>query len=302
VTPKPSPPPRPAGSPLRGLLREPFLHFLLLGAAVFALYRVTSGRSSAEDQILVSVGRQQSLAETFRLIWQRPPTEAELQGLVADYVREELLVREAVRLGLDQDDPVVRRRLRTRMDVFFDDTVPVAPPTDAQLQAYVDAHPDAFRTDERITFTQVYLNPTRHGAQLEETARRLNRKLERALPETDVAALGDRSMLGSQFDAVTERDVTRIFGDDFAKALADAPLERWSGPIRSGYGVHFVKVHKRVRGRPARLEEVREAAQREWLSQETARARESAYQALLRKAKVTIEPGSLQTGAPQVNR
>jgi hypothetical protein len=242
------------------------------------------------------------MAETFRLIWQRPPTEPELEGLVADYVREEVLVREAVRLGLDQDDPVVRRRLRTRMDVFVDDTAPVAPPNDAQLQAYVDTHPDAFRLDARVSFTQVYLSPARHGAGIEEAARRLKGELERARPETDVGALGDRSMLDSQFDAASERDVTRIFGDAFAKALADAPLDQWSGPVRSGYGVHIVKVHERIPGRPARLEEVREAAQREWLSEETARARESAYQALLRQAKVNIEPGTLETGAPQAGR
>jgi hypothetical protein len=302
VTPTLSPPPRRTESLLRALLREPLLHFLVLGAAVFGLYRVTSGRSAGDDRILVSVGRQRSVAETFRLIWQRPPTETEFQALVADYVREEVLVREAARLGLNQDDPVVRRRLRTRMDVFFDDTAPVSPPTEAQLQAYVDAHPDAFRTDERVSFVQVYLSPARHGAQMEETTRRLKAELQSARPETDVAALGDRSMLGTQFEALSEREVTRIFGDDFTKALADAPLDHWSGPIRSGYGVHFVKVHERIPGRRARLEEVREAAQREWLSQETARARESAYQALLRKAKVTIERGTLETGAPQAGR
>jgi hypothetical protein len=302
VTPPPSPPPRPAGSVLRRLLREPLLHFLVFGAAVFALYRVTSGRSAADNRILVSVARQRSLAETFRLIWQRPATEPELRALVADYVREEVLVREAVRLGLDQDDPVVRRRLRTRMDVFFDDTSPVALPTDAQLQAFVDAHPAAFRTDSRISFVQVYLSPARQGAQMEERARRVKEALDRAPPTTDGSALGDQSMLGTHFEAVSERDVSRIFGEEFAKALADAPLNGWSGPIRSGYGVHFVKVYERVPGRPARLEEVREGAQREWLAQETANAREGAYQALLGKVKVTIEPGIPETGTPRTAR
>jgi hypothetical protein len=274
---------------------------MVLGAALFGLYRLTSGRSAVDDRIFVSVGRQHSLAETFRLIWQRPPTEVEFKALVADYVREEVLVREAVRLGLNEDDSVVRRRLRTRMDVFFDDTALVAPPSDPQLQAYIDAHPEAFRTDERISFLQVYINPARHGAEVEESARRVKSELDRAR-EADVAALGDQSMLGTRFDAVSERDVTRIFGDTFAKALAEAPLARWSGPIRSGYGVHFVKVHERVPGRPGRLEEVREAAQREWLSQETARARESAYQALLHRMKVTVEPETLETGAPRAGK
>jgi hypothetical protein len=291
-----------AGSPLRRLVREPLLHFLVLGAVLFGVHRLATGRSASDDRIVVSAGRLRSLAETFRLTWQRPPTEAELQGLVADHVREEVLVREAVRLGLDQDDPVVRRRLRTRMDILFDDTAAVAPPTEAQLQAYLDAHSDAFRIDDRTSFVQVYLSLERHGAQMEGDARRLKAELDRARPGAALAGLGDPSMLETRFHAASERDVARIFGEEFSKALADAPLDRWSGPLRSGYGVHFVLVSERVPGRPARLEEVREAVQREWLSQETARAREAAYQALLRKAKVTVEPGTVETVAPRAAR
>ena len=286
----------------RRLLREPLLHFLLLGAGLFAVYRLAIAPSTEANRIVVSAGKLRSLAETFRLTWQRPPTEAELHGLVMDHVREEVLVREAVRLGLDQDDAVVRRRLRTRMDVLLDDTAAVAPPTEAQLQAYLDAHPEAFRQETRTSFVQVYLSPERHGERLESDLRRLQASLEHLPPGTDPLLLGDPSMLDRRFDAASERDVARVFGEAFAHELATAPLDRWSGPLRSGYGIHFVRVTERVPGRAAKLEEVREAVQREWLSQETARAREAAYQALLRKMQVTVEPAPAETASPRARR
>jgi hypothetical protein len=289
-------------SGLRALLREPLLHFLVLGAALFGTYRLSTARSADSDRILVSAGKLGSLAEAFRLTWQRAPSNSELQGLVTDYIREEVLVREAVRLGLDQDDPVVRRRLRTRMDIFFDDTAGIDPPTEPQLHAYLQAHPNGFRQESRTTFIQVYLSPERHGERMNADLRRVKAALERLAPDADPAQLGDQLMIDSRFEGSSEREVTRVFGEAFARELAAVPLDRWSGPLRSGYGLHLVHITDRVAGRSPRLEEVREAVQREWLSQETARAREAAYQALLRKVKVTVEPAPRETIAPSAAR
>lgn len=286
----------------RRLLREPLLHFFLMGAALFGLYRVGAARSADGGRIVVSAGKLHSLSETFRLTWQRPPTDAELRGLVMDHVREEVLVREATRLGLDQDDPVVRRRLRTRMDILLDDTAAIAPPTEVQLRAYLAAHPEAFRQDTRSSFVQVYLNPDRRGAQLDGDILRLKAALERITPGMDPVRLGDSSMLDARFETASDRDIARVFGDAFARELATAAPNRWSGPIRSSYGVHFVRITERVPGRPVRLDEVREAVQREWLSKETARAREAAYQELLRKVDVTVEPAPVETPAPRAGR
>jgi len=300
-----TPPNIPSGrlaSRARSLLREPLLHFLLLGAALFGVYRLASTPPAAGNRIVVSAGKVRSLAETFRLTWQRPPTEAEFHGLVMDHVREEVLVREAVRLGLDQEDPVVRRRLRTRMDILLDDTAAVSPPTEAQLQAYLDAHPGAFRREDRTSFVQVFLSPERHGERLETDLRRLQASLQHLAPGADPLRMGDPSLLDGRFDAASEREVERNLGDAFARALVTVPLNSWTGPLRSTYGWHFVRVTERVAGRPAKLEEVREAVQREWLSQETARAREAAYQALLRKMEITVEPAPLETAGPRAGR
>jgi hypothetical protein len=271
------------------LVREPLLHFFVLGAALFGLYHLVSARSPVADRILVTAGTVHTLSETFRLTWQRPPTRSELDGLIANHVREEILVREARRLGLDQDDTVVRRRLRTKMDILADDMAGVSRPTDAQLQEFLDAHDDAFRVDGRVSFTHVYLSPGRHGDHLDADVARIGTQLRKFGVAAKGEEFGDPILLDAEFDALPEREAARLFGDEFERALADAPLGAWSGPFRSGYGLHFVLVRSRAAGRLARLDEVHEAVEREWLNAETSRARAAFFERLRSAVQVEVE-------------
>jgi len=156
---------------MKRILREPLLHFLLLGAVLFAAYGVLSGSGASElGRIVVMQGKIDNLQASFSRVWQRPASQAELDGLVQDYIREEVLAREAMALGLDKDDTVIRRRLRQKMEFISDDISAQAQPTDAELSAYLQAHPDSFRVEQRFTFSQVYLNPEKHGQNLARDA------------------------------------------------------------------------------------------------------------------------------------
>src|SRR5262245_53554723 len=143
-------------------LKEPLFHFLLIGCAVFGLNAVFASRQDGgrggERDIVVSRGRIQSMEEIFRRQWGRPPSADEVQGLVNDYVREEALMREAVALGLDRDDAVVRRRLAQKMEFLSEDAASAIQPTDADLQAYMAAHPQDFAAEPRLTFSQIGLD------------------------------------------------------------------------------------------------------------------------------------------------
>src|SRR3990172_3606014 len=129
-------------NPVKELMREPLVHFLFLGAAIFAAYSLVSNGTSGEpEKIVVTEGQIASMWEGFTRIWQRPPTSEELEGLIRDRVREEVYYREALALGLDKDDLIIRRRLRQKMEFISDDIVTLAQPTDAELGAYLTAHP-----------------------------------------------------------------------------------------------------------------------------------------------------------------
>jgi PPIC-type PPIASE domain len=286
----------------RGLLgkaaREPLLHFLLLGAALFAAY-VLLHRTSTVDvhEIVVSTGQLEHLAESFARINQRPPTPEELQGLIGDYVRGEVYNREALALGLDRDDPVIRNRLRQKMQFISEDVAAMAQPRDEQLQAYLQAHADAFRLEQQYTFRQVYFNPDQRHEHLAHDLQQTLEKL-RANAGGNPESLGDPFLLDREFQSLPATEVSKLFGDAFAKRLVELPMGTWQGPIESGYGQHLVLLEKRTAGKMPTLEEARAAVTGAWMNEERLRGNEAFYQALLKRYKVVIQEPSSSVAAP----
>jgi PPIC-type PPIASE domain len=275
---------------MKRLLREPLLHFTLLGAAVFAAYGLVSKPGSGEPgRIVVTQGHVESMAVGFTRTWQRPPSSEELEGLIRDRVREEVYCREAMALGLDKDDTIIRRRLRQKMEFLTDDLVAHAQPTDAELNAYLTAHPDAFRVQRLFTFSHVYLNPDKHGEHLARDTAALLAHLEEAGGRADVSSLGDAFLLDQTFTAVPATEVAKQFGEPFAARLAEVSPGAWQGPVESGYGVHLVFVAERTEGHVPPLGQVRDAVAREWANARRLEANEKLYEGLLKRYAVTVE-------------
>jgi PPIC-type PPIASE domain len=272
------------------IIREPLFHFLLLGAAIFAVYSVaTRHKTDKPGQILVSRGTIENLVTGFTRTWQRPPTEEELQGLVRDYIREEVAYREALELGLDRDDMIVRRRLRQKLEFLSDELATRTEPSGAELQSFLQTHPGLFQSEPLFSFRQIYFNPSLHGGNLHRDMARALEDLERTGSRPSTTGLGDPFLLERSFENVSLSDVKRTFGDQFASALAALQLGIWQGPIDSGYGTHLVFVAQRSEGRLPALDEVRDQVRREWLDARRREATDKFYQAILSKYKVKIE-------------
>lgn len=284
-------------SPLRRWLREPLLHFLLLGVLLFGLFQWLGGDTGPmSNRITVTQAQVQQLATAFTKIWQRPPTEEELKGLVDDYVREEIAYREAVAMGLDRDDTIIRRRMRQKLEFLVEDAASATPPTQAELQAYLDAHPDRFRVQPQVTLRQVYVDPS-VGGDAADRARALLERLRAAGPDASLEGLGDSIMLDPEVPLLRQDDVARLFGAEFADEVVTLPIGRWEGPVQSGYGLHLVMVREVVSGREATLDEVRRDVERELLSQRRRDQLAAMYDELLGKYSVTIEPPAAAPGA-----
>lgn len=273
-------------------LKEPLLHFLLLGAGLFLAYRLMARTAGTGEpgEIVVTQGQIEHLAAGFAKTWQRPPTREELAGLVRDRVREEVYCREAIAMGLDKDDTVIRRRLRQKMEFISDDISAQAEPNDAELNTYLQAHPRAFRLPPRFTFRQVYLNPKRRGGRLTRDAAELLALLNRSGRPTDISSAGDPLMLDSEFANFSSDEIAKLFGEKFSTTLNGLSSSRWHGPIESGYGVHLVFVSEHTEGHMPALAEVRDAVLREWSSARRLEANRKFYQELLKRYTVTIEP------------
>ncbi len=250
---------------------------------------MAKGTSGEPGKIVVTQGQLASMREGFTRTWQRPPTRTEREGLTRDRVREEVYYREALALGLDRDDSIIRRRLRQKMEFVTDDIVAQAQPTDDELHAYLQAHPDKFRVEQQFTFRQLYLNPEKHGEHLARDTAQLLAKLSQAGGDTGFAAMGDPFMLENTFTAVPAGEVTKQFGDTFTAKLGEMSPGQWQGPVESGFGVHVVFLAERTPGRLPPLKDVRESVSGEWDSARRLEANEKIYREMLKRYTVTIE-------------
>jgi len=275
---------------MRRLLREPLLHFLLIGAGLFLLYNALNrGQSDAPREIVLSEARVEALAENFATVWMRPPTAVELKGLIDDYVAEEVYYREAVAMGLDQDDTVIRRRLRQKMEFISEDVAAATEPTDAQLQAYLEQHADKFALPATLTFQQVYLSAERRGDAVRADAEKLLAALQAGRGPADPAEAGDATLLPATMEAASPQVIANAFGEEFARQIDEAPVGQWSGPIESGFGLHLVKVDERVAASAPSLAEIRPIVLREWQSEQRRALNKSFLDTLRSKYEVRVE-------------
>jgi hypothetical protein len=274
----------------RRLLREPLAQFLLLGGLLFLYFQWRGGSGGpGSTRIVITPGMIEHLTSGFARTWQRPPTDAELKGLIDDYVKEEIATREAVDMGLDRDDTIIRRRLRQKLEFLVEDAAGAAAPTHAELQAWLDKHPESFRAEPQVAFRQVYVNPERHGANFRADAEKLLARLRAAGPDASIDRLGDPTMLPVEQPLEPLREVSRSFGEEFAQELMKIEPGRWTGPVESPYGLHLVLVGERLAASLPELSTVRPQVERELTAERRKKELLALYERLLEKYTVEIE-------------
>jgi len=275
---------------LKRLIREPLVHFLVLGALLFLWSAWQGGGGGAgSNRIVITPGVVDYLAAGFSRTWHRAPNEAELKGLIDEHVKEEMAAREAMAMGLDRDDIVIKRRLRQKLEFLLVDDAAAAPPTDAELKAWLDRHPETFRVEPQLAFRQVLLRPERRGASVTVDASKLLARLQAAGAEVAIQNLGDASMLPTETPLEPLREVARTFGQDFADALMKLPPGQWSGPVESSFGLHLVFVRESTKGAAAELATVRPLVERELMAERRKAELQALYERLLAKYSVSID-------------
>ncbi|MCZ6835077.1 MAG: peptidylprolyl isomerase [Planctomycetota bacterium] len=274
---------------MKRILSEPLVHFMLIGAALFAAFSIVSDRTApSETMIVVTSGKIEHLAAMFTRTWQRPPTKDELQGLIDDFIQEEAAYREGLALGLDRNDIIIRRRIRQKLDFLALEFGPKTEPSDDELASYLAKHSDGFHVDSRLTFRQVFLNADERGDSVLADARQVLDTLRNDLA-TDASTLGDQLLLEHAYRDITKRDIESLFGQRFGEAIVQIDPGGWQGPIESGYGVHLVFVDERSEGRLPQLDEIRDQVRREWDNARRREAIETFYKELVEKYEISIE-------------
>lgn len=267
-------------------MREPLLHFLLLGLALFALYGVVNGGGApSPNEIVLDTARLANLRANFEKTWQRPPTGSEMQSIIDGWVRDEVLYREGVAIGFDQNDPVIRRRVAQKMAFVADGMVPDTPP-ESELDAWLQANMETYRIAAVFTFEQVYIDPQRHANELQSHLEAVRASLDGG---PDGSARGDATLLPPKVRSAHSGEVARTFGAAFADELATLPVGSWHGPVESGYGLHFVRLSERIPARDPALDEVRPAVVRDVLNQKAREINDAFYATLRQRYTVRTE-------------
>ena len=276
------------------LMKEPLVHFLLIGAALFLLFgwrgnsaSVPGGQAGTPTaQIVVSRDALDQMNNLFAKTWQRPPTEEEQKGLIEDFVRNEIYYREAIAIGLDRNDEVLKRRLRQKMEFIYEDITSWAEPTDEELNAFMETHREKYLADPQLSFRQVYVNAKKRGTDAESDARQVLAQLSKG---ADPDSVGDPTLLESEVRLSPLWDIKKQFGAEFGKNLLDLKPGAWAGPITSGFGLHLLLVKERRSGRLPDLEEVREAVKRDWTAEKQKQVKDAAYARIRERYSVTVE-------------
>ncbi len=281
---------------MKKVFKEPLVIFLLLGGAIFVLFQqVSNDYQPDNDEILVTAGHVQSLSLNYEKVWQRSPNAKELEALIQNYIREEIFYREALAFGLDKDDSIVRRRLQQKMEFISEDLASLDKPEEQELQDYLVANKDNYRQPSQYSFRQIYINTSKRGDSAQSDAVALLAKLKEQ--DSNAKSLGDPLMIKHQFNLETEREIERVLGAQFLLSLSDMPTGSWQGPIRSGFGLHLVRVDERINGRAANLSEVRDQVVRDWGVTKRKQANEMFYENLRKRYKVKVEKYSEDNSA-----
>lgn len=275
---------------MKRLLREPLVHFLFLGAVLFGVYAHMERGDGGFDQpkqIRLTIDDLSQLVLVFRSQWRREPTPEELRRLLEDRVREEVLYREALALGLDKDDTIVKRRLALKMQFLAEDVAAAREPTPEELAIWYEANRDQFAFPPRVSFRHLYFSPDRRGVRARDDAAAALTQLAGDPEDSNLAAtFADAFMFQDYYRDRSPEFLGKEFGPNFALAVAKLSPGSWQGPVESGFGWHLVFVDTLIPGRVPTLEEVEADVKKAWLAEQKVQAWQKAYQNI--RAKYTV--------------
>ncbi|MEM1404181.1 MAG: peptidylprolyl isomerase [Pseudomonadota bacterium] len=275
------------------MFKDPLSHFAALGLGLFLAFAFLADDAEINEEIFISAAQQAQLEAAFTRSWRRPPSEVERSALIDDFVREEIASREAVALGLGEDDVVIRRRLRQKFESMLEQIAASVEPADGELESWYAARSSNYREDARFSLEQLFFSSDRRNDAAKDATDALLAMGE--LSRGGSPMLGDPLSMPGQYSQARTRELTDRFGAQFSEALVALPQGSWQGPVPSAYGYHLIRITEMTPGRTPALEEVRAVVLRDWRAEQIQAAIDSAYEGLRNRYAVT-QQGAGESG------
>jgi peptidyl-prolyl cis-trans isomerase C len=289
-------------------LREPLLHFLVFGFALFVVsgaFNPQTGQRYQADRIELTEDDLRQVIVAWTAQWQRPPTPEEMRGLLENKIHEEILYREALALGLDKGDTIVKRRLAQKMDFLSEDVSGLREPPVEELRAWYAKNSERFILPGRISFRHIYFSVDQRGQRARDVAVQALQKLNGAAADSPLAArAGDPFMFQDYYADRSPEQIANVFGSKFAQALFQLKSGAWSGPVESGLGWHLVLIESVTPGRVPAFEEVEEDVKAQWIADQRDTAKRKAFEAMRARYEIVLPKAQAKeaAGAPEAQR
>jgi hypothetical protein len=273
------------------LAKEPLIQFLLIGVCIYGAYALYgSPEEDVSDRtIVVDASRIENFIGEWERRWNRPPTRQELDGVISTFVREDILYRQAVAMGLGEDDPITRRRLAQKLEFLTNDIALFKEPAEGELGQYFQNNKPLYREPDRITFSHAFLDPDKRDATTLDDAAALLAQLQAAgEPDAETLSAGDRFMLQSYYAELSELDIRRQFGSGFSAAVMQLEPGQWHGPVLSGYGVHLVYVYSVQEAPPPLFADVQQYVLENWQTEQQEKFNAEFFESLKSRYEIVI--------------
>jgi hypothetical protein len=279
------------------LISQPLIHFVIIGGLIYLAYFSFSSRAidTETDMIItVTTGEIDWMTESWQKRWNRPPTTAEMKNVINEYIRETVFYREALAIGLDKDDQIIRRRLGQKLEFLFADLASMQEPTEEGLKTYFAENMDRYRASDLLTFTHVFIDPDVREDETLGDAESLKAKLiTEGEPQQTDNNRGDPFMLQNYYPERTELEILKLFGSGFSETVFELEPGEWHGPVLSGYGVHLVYVHYHEEAETPELSLVRDRVKQDWADDLREKLNKQLYDKMRDRYKVVIEQGTI---------
>ena len=276
---------------INSLLKEPILHFLLIGVLLYVTYQSFNNYLNRDKNIIhVSKEEIQMLDQGWEMRWKRPPTPEEKEGLLRQNIRDKVLYRTAVEMGLDKEDMVIQRRMVQKVEYLGADIIQPPQPNEAELVSYFEEHKNEYKLPEIITMTHLFFDPDKRGdATLVDANEALVRLNLQDDPASNLSGIGDAFMLANYYPGKTELEIRKLFGSGFTTSVFKLEPGKWHGPVLSGYGTHLVFVHNHEINEVPEYTDVRDLVRDDWMAEKKAELEEQYIDGLLARYEVVIE-------------
>ena len=277
---------------MKRFFKEPLVQFLLMGGCIYGAFALfgTPEEDPGENLVHVDAARIEGMISQWESSRQRPPTRQEIEGLINSYVKEEVLFRQAVTMGLNENDPTTRRRMAQKLEFLTSDLASAVQPAEGELEQYYADNEATYRVPDQMTFIQVFFNPdNRKGAAIEEAKAELVKLKAVGRPDPATLVAGDRSMIKSRFVSVDQTDIARQMGGGFAESVMKLGPGQWHGPVLSGYGVHLVYVFEVEKGAVPELATVKDKVLQRWSDEQREQFNVNFLESLKARFEIVID-------------